>query len=66
MVVRQTKQNKCNKMMHTCHANQMDRIGPNLEQGGLGSTNCWTWQPWPSLGWLAGQEPLTRKCRGDF
>ena len=62
MVVRQTKQNQSNQ---SCHAKEMDRISPNLEQGGLGPTNCWTWQPWPSRGWLTGQEPLTRKCRGD-
>jgi hypothetical protein len=52
--------------MHTCHAKQMDRIGPNLEQGGLGSTNCWTRHGSPGRCHPWGQEPLTRNVEVIF
>ena len=43
--------------------NKLGNISPSLEQGGLGPTNYWTQQPWPTLGWLADQVSLTRKYR---
>ena len=61
------KQNKARTNHENCHHVKLTNwaISPSLEQGGLGPTNYWTQQPWPTLGWLADQGSLTRKCQDD-